>query len=369
MQQPSEAAPQTPQTPQAPQAEQPKFEMNVSRQFSDWLAEEKASIVFSTYQAGKLFLLGTEKDHRLSVFERTFARCMGLWADKQTIYMSSLYELWRFENALLPGQIYQDYDAVYVPQMCYVTGDLDIHDVSVDKNGDVLFVNSLFSCLAKNSFTHSFTPVWKPPFISKLAAEDRCHLNGLAMENGEPRYVTCTAEADVHEGWREHRDQGGLVIDVKTNEIVCRGLSMPHSPRLHDGKLWLLESGSGYLGYVNFETERFERVTFCPGYVRGLSFIGNFAVVGLSKCRQNGTFSGLELDKTLETKKIEARAGLMVIDLRTGDIVHSLGIEGLIEELYDVVVVPGIIRPMAIGFKTEEIRRTISIQDSPDFGK
>lgn len=351
------------------QAEQPKFELNVSRQFPDWLAEEKVSILFTTYQAGKLFLIGTQKDRRLSIFERTFARCMGLWANKQTIYMSTLYEVWRFENALLPGQTFQDYDAVYVPQMCHVTGDIDIHDLSQDKNGEVLFVNSLFSCLSKNSATHSFIPVWKPSFISKLAAEDRCHLNGLAMENGEPRYVTCTAASDVHEGWREHRENGGIVIDVKTNEIVCTGLSMPHSPRLHNGKLWLLESGSGYFGYVDFAKRRFERVTFCPGYVRGLSFIGDFAVVGLSKCRQNDTFSGLELDKNLADKKIEARSGLQVIDLRTGDIVHSMRIEGVIEELYDVVVVPGVVRPMALGFKTDEIRRTISIEENPDFGK
>ncbi|MDQ2995101.1 MAG: TIGR03032 family protein, partial [Pseudomonadota bacterium] len=323
------------QSPEASQQTENVFELVASRQFLEWLIEQNASIVFSTYQAGKLFLIGAQKSEgKLSVFERTFPRCMGLWADKQTIYMSSLYELWRFENALLPGQIYQEYDAVYVPQMCYVTGDLDIHDVAIDKNGDVIFINSLFSCLAKNSYTHSFKPIWKPPFISKLAAEDRCHLNGLAMENGEPRYVTCVAEADVHEGWREHREKGGIVIDITTNEIVCRGLSMPHSPRLHNGKLWLLESGTGYFGYVDLKKSEFVRVTFCPGYIRGLSFIGDFAIVGLSKCRQNGTFSGLELDKNLAEKKIEARSGLHVIDLRTGDIVHSLRIEGIIVELY-----------------------------------
>lgn len=346
--------------------EQPKFEMEVSRQLPDWLVEQKCSLLFTTYQAGKLFLIGVQKDKKLSVFERTFPRCMGLCVNEKSLYMSSLYQIWRFEDALLDRQAYQNYDAVYVPKMCYVTGDLDVHDVAINKNGEVIFVNTLFSCLSKASLTHSFKPFWKPSFISKLAAEDRCHLNGLAMEKGEPRYVTCVAQADIHEGWREHRADGGSVIDVKTNEIVCAGLSMPHSPRLYQGKLWLLESGSGYLGYVDLKKGKFVRVTFIPGYTRGLSFINDFAVVGSSKCRQNGTFSGLELDKSLEEKKVEARSGLHIIDLRTGDIVHSMRMEGVVEELYDVCVLEKHLLPMAVGFKTDEIRRIISVEDNPD---
>jgi uncharacterized protein (TIGR03032 family) len=346
--------------------EQPKFELNVSRQFPDWLVEQKCSVLFTTYQAGKLFLIGVQKNGHLSVFERTFPRCMGLCVDGQSLYMSSLYQIWRFEDALLEGQAYQDYDAVYVPKMSYVTGDLDVHDVAVNKQGELIFVNTLFSCLSKASLTHSFKPIWKPSFISKFAAEDRCHLNGLAMENGEPRYVTCVAQSDVHEGWREHREKGGSVIDVQSGEIVCTGLSMPHSPRLHKGKLWLLESGTGYFGYVDLKKGTFERVTFCPGYARGLSFVNDFAVVGSSKCRQNGTFSGLELDKTLADKKVEARSGLHIIDLRTGDIVHSLRMEGVVEELYDVVVLENHTLPMAVGFKSDEIRRMISVEDNPD---
>lgn len=349
--------------------ETPKFELNVSRQFPDWLIEQKASLLFTTYQAGKLFLIGTQKNGQLSVFERTFPRCMGLCLKDKSLYMSSLYQIWRFENVLLPGQGYNEYDAIFVPKMSYVTGDLDVHDMAINKKGELIFANTLFSCLSTASVTHSFKPIWKPPFISKFAAEDRCHLNGLAMEKGEPRYMTCVAQADVHEGWREHREKGGSVIDVKTGEIVCTGLSMPHSPRMHQGKLWLLDSGSGYFGYVDLKKGVFERVTFCPGYSRGLSFIGDFAVVGSSKCRQNGTFSGLELDKNLADKKVEARSGLHVIDCRTGDIVHSLRMEGVVEELYDVVVLEKYLRPMAIGFKTDEIRRMISVEDNPNLLK
>ena len=141
---------------------------------------------------------------------------------------------------------------------------------------------------------------------------------------------------------------------------------MPHSPRLHNGELWLLESGTGYFGRVDVEKGQFERIAFCPGYARGLSFIGDFAIVGTSKCRQNGTFSGLQLDKNLADKKVEARTGLYIIDLRSGDIVHSMRMEGIVEELYDVVILENHIRPMAIGFKTDEIRRMISVEDSPE---
>jgi uncharacterized protein (TIGR03032 family) len=358
-----------PETAAAAPQETPKFELNVSRQFPDWLIENKCSLLFTTYQAGKLFLIGMKQDGHLSIFERTFPRCMGLCLRDKTLYMSSLYQIWRFENALPSGQAFQEYDAVFVPQMSYVTGDLDVHDMAIDNNGELIFVNTLFSCLAKASTTHSFKPIWKPSFISKLAAEDRCHLNGLATENGEARYLSCVSQSDVHEGWREHREKGGSIIDLSTGDIVCTGLSMPHSPRLYQGKLWVLDSGSGYFGFVDLKKGQFERVAFCPGYARGLSFVGDFAVIGSSKCRQNGTFSGLELDKNLSDKKVEASCGLHIIDLRTGDIVHSLRMEGVVEELYDVVVLENHLRPMAIGFKSDEIRRMISIEDNPDFNK
>ncbi len=140
-------------------------------------------MAFTTYQTGKLFLIGLQPDARLSVFERTFNRCLGLWGDGQTLWMTSLYQLWRFENALELGQTANGFDRVFVPQVGYTTGDVDAHDVAVDADGQVVFVNTLFGCLATISDRHSFVPLWKPPFLSKLAAEDRGHLNGLAMEN------------------------------------------------------------------------------------------------------------------------------------------------------------------------------------------
>jgi uncharacterized protein (TIGR03032 family) len=196
---------------------------------------------------------------------------------------------------------------------------------------------------------------------NKLAAEDRCHLNGLAMENGRPRYVTAVGQTDVADGWRDRRQNGGCVIHVESNEIIVSGLSMPHSPRMYQGKLWLLNSGMGDFGYVDFATGKFEPVTFCPGYLRGLTFVQDYAVVGLSKPRHNKTFTGLALDEKLAAKDAEARCALQVIDLRTGDIVHWLRLEGVVAELYDVASLPGVRCPMALGFKSDEIRHMITI--------
>ena len=345
-------------------SEKPQFEFSASRQFLSWLQEQQASIALSTYQAGKLFLIGAHSNGEMSLFNRTFNRCMGLHVSHNQLYMSSLYQLWRFDNSLLPGQTFQEYDRCYVPQMAWTTGDLDIHDISVDGQGRPIFVNTLFSCLATISESHSFIPLWQPSFISKLAAEDRCHLNGLAMEQGEAKYVTSISQSDAADGWRDHREHGGCVIDVKSNEIILDGLSMPHSPRLYQGKLWLLDSGSGYFGYVDRDRGIFERVCFCPGYARGLSFIGDFAVVGLSGPRHNKMFSGLELNQNIADKNTKPRCGILIIDLRTGDIVHSIRITGAIKELYDVVMIPGATRPMAIGFRNDEIRRLISVGEA-----
>jgi len=221
-----------------------------------------------------------------------------------------------------------------------------------------VFVNTLFSCLARPIESASFEVVWKPPFISRLAPEDRCHLNGLAMHEGAPAWVSMISRADVAEGWRDHRRDGGLVMDVRTDEVICSGLSMPHSPRWWMGKLWLLNSGSGELGHVDFDTGKFVPACFLAGYARGLAFTGDYALVGLSTAR-NRSFSGLALDETLAEKSAEARCGIAVVHLPSGEVRHHIGFSGVVEELYDVAVIPGAVRPMLLGFKTDEIKHMI----------
>lgn len=338
------------------------LEVTASPQMLSWLAEQNLAIALTTYQIGKLYFIGLKPDDQLSVFERSFNRCMGLCTTANGLYMSSLYQVWRFENVLDAGQQQDGYDRLYVPQVGYTTGDLDIHDMAVDRNGGLVFVNTLFGCLATLSDTHSFKPLWRPAFISKLVAEDRCHLNGLAMKDGQAAWVTAVSQSDVVDGWREQRTDGGIVIDVQNNQIVCSGLSMPHSPRWHQGKLWLLNSGTGDFGSVNLQTGCFEPLCFCPGYMRGLHFHGDFALVGLSKPRHNKTFSDLPLDARLKGNNAAPRCGVQVIDLRSGETVHWVRFEGLVDELYDVVALPNARRPMALGFKTDEIRRVLSIE-------
>ena len=358
--QPTDDAPEESDPSTASEAA-PALEITTSRQMLAWLAEQQVSLALTTYQIGKLFFIGLKPNGELSVFERSFNRCMGLCPTANGLYLSSLYQIWRFENLFTAGELQDGFDRLYLPQVGYTTGDLDIHDMAVDGDGRLVFVNTLFGCLATLSKTHSFKPLWRPPFVSRLAAEDRCHLNGLAMKDGQPAYVTAVSCSDVVDGWRDHRADGGVVIDVARNEIVASGLSMPHSPRWHQGRLWLLNSGTGEFGHVDLDSGRFVPLTFCAGYLRGLAFHGDFALVGLSKPRHNRTFSGLALDQSLKTRQAEARCGVQVIDLRSGDAVHWLRFEGVVDELYDVVALPGVRRPMALGFKTDEIRRVLSI--------
>lgn len=348
------------------------FALTTSRGFESILARTGVSLAFTTYQAGKLFLLGLKPDGRLAVFERTFARCMGMAvsADARSLLLATHYQLFRFDNALPTGEQANGHDALYVPRVSWITGDLDIHDVAFGASGRPVFINTRFSCLAEASEGWSFRPVWQPPFITKLAAEDRCHLNGMAAEQGRPRYVTMVSRSNVADGWRDRRSDGGIIMDVTTNEIVCDGLSMPHSPRLHDCRLWVLNSGAGQFGWVDVKARKFHEVAFCPGYARGLAFAGQYAYVGLSLSRESRTFQGLPLDNALQQNGADARCGLLVIDTQTGDIAGWVRLEGVVRELYDVAALPGVRNPSALGFKTDEIQRVITIDEgvaTPDF--
>lgn len=368
-----------------------------SRYFLDWLNEQRCSLAFSTYQTGKLFLVGRKSqsgaplplnsnDQGLAIFERTFNHCMGMCAtaDGKTIWMSSRFQIWRMEQTPAQAVPYQPtnnpgvegdeaqqvpqwttrgYDYAYIPRVGYTTGHVDVHDMAVDGNGRVVFVNTLFNCLATLSEQANFKPLWKPSFISALVPEDRCHLNGLAMRDGQPGFVTVVSRSDVVDGWRDRRRDGGCILDVASGEAVCTGLSMPHSPRWYRNQLWVLNSGTGEFGKVDLKAGKFEPITFCPGYLRGLTFHNDYAIATLSKPRHH-TFQGLELDQRLAQKDAEPQCGLQIIDLRTGAVSDFLRLDGtLVTELYDAVVLPGVRQPMAVGFKTTEIERLILIDE------
>lgn len=337
--------------------------------FVPWLKKREASLALTTYQAGKILFFSANPNETLSIYNRNFERCMALSIAEDTLYLSSLFQLWSFRDVLGKGDTTSDgFDAVYAPRFSWITGDLDIHTIiKAAGHEDPLFVNTLFSCIARPSQKDSFVPLWQPPFISKLAPEDRCHLNGLTLRQGVPRYVSAVSRTDSYEAWRDHRKDGGIVMDIQNNDVICEGLSMPHNPHWHNDNLYLLQAGTGEFGIVDLEHGGFVPKLFIPGYLRGLEVIENYAILGVSQPRHNKTFSGLELDDNLEQHGMDPVCGLVIIDLIENRIIHGLWFEGIISEVYDVAVLPGKKKPSMVGVDGEEIRRVLSIGEAETF--
>lgn len=337
-----------------------KVSYSVSGGFTGLLARLNLSVALTSYQSGKFYLLGRNPKGGLMINERLFQKAMGIWVEGTELVLATLFQIQRFQNVLKKGQfINHTYDACYVPRITHTTGVLDAHDVGLTDKGEIVFVNTRYNCLATVDAKDSFTPIWKPTFINQIVAEDRCHLNGMAMENGRPAFVTAVSRSNTIDGWRDRRGDGGVVIDVRTNEVVCEGLSMPHSPRLHNGKLWVLNSGTGELGTVDLENKKFKPVVFCPGFVRGLAFSGKYAFIGLSKPRYQ-RFEGLALDQRLKDADSEPWCGIQVIDTETGTVAEWFRIDGAIGEVYDVNVLPGVACPMSLGFVADDIKGFIT---------
>jgi len=369
----------------------PSFEYD--RNFLGWLREVNSTLMLSSYKTNYIISIGItrNKDGRelLSFWLSNFERPMGLYYDpgnfdksgeakasgnsklvgnsssdanpsdrkEESLWVASAIHLWRFRNQ---GPIEDDegsgngpYDASFEARRMIVTNDIDNHDLVIGDKSGLVWASPLFSCLCQPSNTKSFKLYWKPPWSSRLSAEDRSHVNGVCLRDGEPRYITAISRSDVRGGWREHRRNGGVIWDIKDNRLVCSGLSMPHSPRWHKGRLWVLESGTGYLGYVDFDkvitdattgeaSFKFVRKAFIPGFLRGLTFVGSkYAVVGCSQDRHENIFQGLELGETLVKHGIPARCGLYVVDLVSFDVIHNLTFEAPLTEIYDVIGLPG----------------------------
>jgi len=326
------------------------------------------SIAFTSYQSGLLYFIGRNGANGINVHQTGLPKPMGLSLDKKgSLTMTGGYQIMRFENILEANQqINNTFDTCFVPRRVHVTGNLDAHDVGINNDDQPVFINTRFNCIATVSERHSFIELWRPPFISALVDEDRCHLNGMAMQDGEPRYVTAVSKSDTIDGWRDRRGDGGVVIDVKTNKIVCEGLSMPHSPRMYNGKLWLLNSGTGELGVVNIGEDgmgKFEAKVFCPGFTRGLAFYDNYAFVGLSKPRYK-RFEGLALDDKLKKADSEPWCGVQIIDLSTNSCVDWFRIDGNVSELYDLEVIPNSACPMAVPPESPEAAQLVTFAPS-----
>lgn len=339
-----------------PQKDQPGISFIHTTGFPDLLSHFGITLAVTTYQAGKLCFLSRYQG-KLRLLMRTYDRAMGLFIHPGGLLLGTHKQVWQFIRAphLLP--VYyadKDYDDLFLPRAAYVTGDVSIHDLFLlDKH--VCFVNTLFSCIARASTEYSFEPLWKPKFISKLAPEDRCHLNGVALQNGQVRYAVALGATDSAVGWREHKATGGCVIDGPSGEVVFQGLSMPHSPRLEGKRLWLLNSGLGELGFL--EQEHWQPVARLPGFPRGLALWDGYAFVGLSKAREKATFGGTPISKQ------PLVCGVQAINLATGAVEAWLQFEAGIEEIYDVQVIADCEHPFVLGFQKEDINRVFQFHE------
>ena len=225
---------------------------------------------------------------------------------------------------------------------------------------ELWFVNTRFSCLCTRSNTHSFVPRWRPPFISALAPEDRCHLNGLCLAEGRPAFVTALGTTDTPGGWRADKKSGGVLMEVATGEVITRGLSMPHSPRWYDGRLWVLESGSGGFGCIDPATGKYQALTVLPGFTRGLDFCGPLAFIGLSQVRESAVFSGIAIaERPLE----ERCCGVWVVNIHTGQTIAFVKFEDAVQEIFAVQVLPGVRHPDVINDQQRLIADSFVVPD------
>ncbi len=306
--------------------------------FPDLLEALGVSVLVSTYQVGMVVALRADGD-AINTHFREIRAPMGMAVDGPRLAVGTPTAIWEFRDVpeaarrIDPGG---KHDACFLPRSAHVTGNILVHELAFG-SGELWLVNTRFSCLCTLDRDSSFVPRWRPPFVTADAPEDRCHLNGLAMVDGRPRFVTAHGRSDEPAGWRRDKARGGVVVDVDSGEVVAPGLAMPHSPRWHDGKLWVLNSGAGTLGVVDLATGRVEPVATLPGFTRGLDFAGPYAFVGLSQVRQSALFSGIPITE----RPTERQCGVWVVDTRTGRVEAFLRFEDTLQEIFAVLVLPG----------------------------
>lgn len=307
--------------------------LSVSNGFEDFLATQNITIAATSYQSGRLYLIGRQPDGGLVLSEEYFRKAMGLHASGNDLHLLSESHVVQLTASQSSGSLGKTFTSTNLLPI----GDVNAHDLAVTDDGQVIFVNTRFNCLATVSQQGGYQPIWSPPFLNGPQSGDRCHLNGLALENGSSAYVTGMARTCRVDGWRRHRNTGGFVIEVQSNRVICSGLSMPHSPRIHNGVLWVCNSGTGELGVIDRDSESFVPLAFCPGFIRGLAFHDRFAFVGLSRPR-HARFDGLPLHDTLNDRRLEPWTGIQVIDTLTGQTVGWVSFEGPVTELYDIAI-------------------------------
>jgi uncharacterized protein (TIGR03032 family) len=308
----------------------------------------------STYQAGKLIVVRSEGG-RVNTHFRNFPTPMGLALHGDRLAIGTRTQILEYQNqaAVVPRlpPAARPHDACFVPRVAHTTGNIGGHELAYI-GGQLWAVNTRFSCICTLAGDASFVPKWRPPFITGLAPEDRCHLNALGVRDGAVRYVTSLGDTDDPAGWRPRKATSGVLLEVPSGRAISRGLSMPHSPRWYADRLWVLESGAGSLSVVDEVTGQLTHVALLPGFTRGLDFVGPFAFVGLSQVRETAIFSGIPITERL---KVEDRAcGMWVVDVRTGQTVAFLQFESGVQEVFAIQILPNILYPEILNEEADE---------------
>ena len=328
--------------------------------FPALLKQLNISVVVSTYQAGKVVVLRADAG-QLNTHFRMFDKPMGLAVNQQRLAIgtrTTVWDMWNVPAVAPKVEPVGKHDACYLPRNAHITGDIDIHEMAWGNDG-LWFVNTLFCCLCTLSNDHSFVPRWRPDFISSYAPEDRCHLNGLAMVDGKPKYVTALGSSNEPRGWRPNKADGGIIIDVETNRRITDELSMPHSPRWYRDQLWVLESGRGALSTVDLATGKTQTIAQMPGFTRGLDFCGPFALVGLSQVWETATFGSIPITEAVK----ERTCGVWVINIETGKTIAFVKFEDAVQEIFAVQSIPGIVFPEIVNEQSELLASAYVLPD------
>lgn len=338
----------------------PPFSCSYSPGFSQLLFDLNCTLAISTYQAGKLVFISSIDPDKVVQLPRSFEKPMGIAIAHNKLALATRNEIVVLANAPKLASTYPKqpgtYDALYLPRALLYTGELDIHDLHWDGD-NLIAVNTRFSCIARPSFDHNFIPLWKPKFIKHLDPNDHCHLNGLAVSiQNNPKYASALGHSDEPNGWRKNIANGGILIDIESDEIVLQNLPMPHSPRIYDDQLYFLLSATGELVKANLKAGKYEVIKKFNGFVRGMDKIGDYLFIGLSKIRKtSSTFGNLPIAKT------SPFCGIVVIHLPTASLVGQLQYENSVEEIYDVKVIADTRRPGILNHTKEDFRYALTM--------
>ena len=338
------------------------FSCQFSPQVPELLSKLNCTIAISTYQAGKLVFISSKDEDSLIQLPRNFNKAMGIAEDfeNQKLAVACKDEVILFKNSSELANYYpkapNKYDALYMPRITYHTGAVDIHDLSFGSNGDIYAVNTLFSSIIKLDENYSFTPVWTPPQIDKITSEDRCHLNGMAMLNGKPKYATAFNNGNTPQSWRDNITSSGVIYDIEKNEIICSGLPMPHTPRIFNDELYVLLSATGELVKIDTDKGTYDVIVKIGGFVRGMSLHKDYLFIGISKLRKNSSTFG-----KLDFAKHANQAGIVIVHLPTKSIAGKINYLNSLDEIYDIHILKDKRRPNILNTLNDDYKDGLTL--------